>query len=104
MKPVAALRELSDFMRRGLKADPGAKVCVGTIREKEDGGRAVAFALLNSVDPGDLVEFADSLLRHAGEKITNGRHPDCDNCRQNIARIEAARAALGIDQPEGTPS
>lgn len=98
MKPAAITNELSAFVRRSLKADPNAKVCVGTIREKEDGSRTVAFALINDIAPGDFIDFADSLLRHARDMIANGRHPDCDNCRQNLMRIEQARAALGVEQ------
>ena len=71
-----------------------------TIRQKDDGDRAVAFALVNGVTPGDLIDMVDGLLRGARDMIANGRHPDCDNCRQNIIRIEAARNALGVDQPD----
>jgi sugar/nucleoside kinase (ribokinase family) len=102
MKPAAITNELSAFVRKSLKTDPEAKVGVCTIRQKGDGDRAVAFALVNHVTPGDLIDMVDGLLRGARDMIANGRHPDCDNCRQNIIRIEAARSALGVEHVERT--
>lgn len=92
---------LSDYMLRSLRADPATRICVGVIRAKQSGGESIGFALGNGVDRGDLMTFADTLMRNVSESIINGGHPDCDVCREHLKRIETARAALGVqEQPE----
>jgi hypothetical protein len=102
MKSTKLANELFAFIRRALKADAGATICVGAMVTKADGTRGLSWAMANSADPGEMAEFADTLLASAAKAIANGRHPDCDNCRQNIVRIEAARAALGVETRERT--
>jgi hypothetical protein len=104
MKPAKIAAEFFACIRSALKADPDATICVGTMTAKPDGGRTLNWAIGNGTDPGELVEFADTLLASAAKTIAAGRHPDCDNCRESLKRIAQCRAVLGVETPEGRPS
>jgi methionine synthase II (cobalamin-independent) len=90
--------ELIRFLRRAFKAFPDVRVCIATVRTADDSER-ISFATTGNFDQvEDAVYIADTLLRHVGETIACGLHPECQTCRDRIKRIEQARAALDVGQ------
>jgi hypothetical protein len=99
----AHVDEMIRFLRRAFKAVPDVRVCIATVRTADEAER-VSFALTGNFDQvEDAIYVADTLLRHVGQTIARGLHPDCQACRERIKRIEQARAALGIED-RGEPS
>jgi hypothetical protein len=98
MKPAALAADMAAYIRNGLKADPFARVCVALVSTRQEQSSGITFALANNADRNDMAMIADTLLRHIADEIINGAHPGCENCREQLKRLQAARAALGFEQ------
>jgi hypothetical protein len=98
------VKGLTDFLQKSFKADPNARALVVSIMTKADGSETVALAASpNYQSVADSTGVVDVLLCHISETIRRGLHPDCVSCREYLKRIEATRAALGIEnRPERT--